>query len=428
MILLGLLTATVLAAGCGGGAKSGAGFTPGADASTEDASTGDGSIDASGASDAVAHFGDAEVANCSSQGKPETSLTGTVYDPAANLPLYNVYVYIPNKTPDPIHAGDPTCMACEAPATGSPILGASTDASGHFTLQKGPQDKGGVPVGTNVPLVLQTGKWRRQLVIPHVDACAPNDLDAALGKNQLRLPKNGSEGDMPLIALTSGCDPAECFLRHIGIDDAEFAPPGTAGKHVHFYTGAKDANGVPASSIPGGNTATDTYAWWTDPKNLLKYDIILNACECWHWDRGATAYAAMDAYLNGGGRLFATHFYWNWFAPPTGTADLQSVAVWSPAPNYIPPTPEMDVIDTSFPQGQGLRAVVAKRWRLDGRTDNARRHPRRRRLAGPRGLRRAIVPLDAMDHSPGRQSPTLPLVQLARQPAGRQAVRPRRVQ
>jgi len=231
-----------------------------------------------------------------------------------------------------------------------------------------------VPAGTNggkgIPLVIQVGKWRKQLVIPTVNACGPNDLDALFntgtGKaRQLRLPANGGEGDMPLIAFTSGCDPAECFLRHVGIDDAEFAPPSTAGKHVHFYTAQDNTSGQPASAVSGGNTPAATYTWWTDSANLLKYDIVFNACECYPYDRGATAYGAMDTYLKGGGRLFTTHYYGNWFIPTTGTADLQSVAEWGSVAKAgqesgwaqnIPPGTENDTVDQSFPKGVAYAA------------------------------------------------------------------------
>jgi hypothetical protein len=59
----------------------------------------------------------------------------------------------------------------------------------------------------------------------------------------------------------------------------------------------------------------------------------------------------MKSYLNGGGRLFATHFYYAWFAPPNGPTDFQSLASWNPGsattfPNYY--------IDSSFPKGQAL--------------------------------------------------------------------------
>jgi hypothetical protein len=296
------------------------------------------------------------------QGKPETSLTGHVYDPAGNLPLYNVYVYIPNATPDPIDAGNPTCTQCQALPSGDPIIGALTDGTGAFNLQRS-KGKWGVPSGDNIPLVIQLGKWRTQLVIPHIDACTTLDLDGIFntgtGKaRQLRLPGNGTEGDMPLMAFTSGCDPAECFLRHIGIDDSEFAPPGTAGKHVHFYTGRHyqpSGPPIPASSVDGGNTPADTYQWWTSSTNLLQYDIIFNACECQEYDRGAPAYGAMQSYLNGGGRLFATHFYYNWFAPPNG--QFQQVADWYPgqAHRYFTGTSASPYfIDSSFPKGEAL--------------------------------------------------------------------------
>jgi len=47
---------------------------------------------------------------------------------------------------------------------------------------------------------------------------------------------------------------------------------------------------------------------------------------------------AMHDYLNGGGRVFATHYYFNWFAPPTGPADFQSVANWEVPEGTVPYT------------------------------------------------------------------------------------------
>ncbi len=318
----------------------------------------------------------------------ETTLTGTVYDPAGNLPLYNVYVYIANSAPAPIQPGSPTCTACEAPASGDPVIAASTDATGKFTITKG-SNPFGVPVGTNggqgFTLVMQVGKWRKQVTVPKIAACTTTDLDATFnagtGKaKQLRLPAKSSEGDMPLMAFTSGCDPAECFLRNIGIDDAEFVPPSagvpaawpktTPGTgHVHFYTGytGYDESTMapigPASAIDGGTTPTDTYTWWESATNLLAYDTVFNACECYAFDRGPGAYAAMDAYVKAGGRVFTTHYFGNWFVPQTGSSDLQSVASWNSTqlPGNQPQVmwnastlsyPETDTIDQSFPKGK----------------------------------------------------------------------------
>jgi hypothetical protein len=161
---------------------------------------------------------------------------------------------------------------------------------------------------------------------------------------------------MPLLALTSGGDPAECFLRDIGIDDTEFVAPGSPSGHVHLYTGW-DGAGNPWSSVAGGNTYQDTYAWWKDPANLLRYDLLFNACDYGPIDRNALggagdAYQAVHVYLEGGGRVFATHFFYNWFAPPTGPADFQSVAAWSPSNTSA--DGETYLVDYSFPKGKAL--------------------------------------------------------------------------
>jgi hypothetical protein len=313
--------------------------------------------------------------DCSGKGMPFTSISGVVYDPAGVLPLYNIYVYIPSTTVLDIDPGNPSCSQCEAPASGGPIIDTLTDVNGKFTLQA-TSDTLGVPSGSNIPLVIQTGKWRTQIVVPTVAACANTAIpDPATPAMKLRLPANSSEGDMPIIAFTSGCDPAECFLRHIGIADSEFvaptAPLPTAWKagatpvagagHVRFYTGQNEMaggmGGMPGagSAITGGMPAAYTYNWWTSSANLLQNDIIFNSCECKPYDRGATAYPAMDAFLNGGGRLFTTHYYYNWFAPPTGTADLQTVAAWDANLNTNPATEtEQDTIDQTFPKGMAF--------------------------------------------------------------------------
>jgi hypothetical protein len=322
--------------------------------------------------------------DCAGKGMPFTSITGVVYDPAGALPLYDVYVYIPSSTPEPIDPGNPACTPCEAPASGGPIVGTLTNEQGQFTLVQPNASSYGVPSGTDIPLVIQTGKWRKQITIASVTACAataiPNPATPASGK--LRLPANSSEGDMPIIAFTSGCDPAECFLRNIGISDSEFVPPtaplpvawtatGTpvAGAgHVRFYTGydhTGGANGLDGtlasgSMVTGGEPAASTYAWWASSTNLLENDIVFNACECNPNDRGATAYAAMDTYLNGGGRVFATHFYYNWFEPsPPATNDLFSVASWlNPGltPMNSATSTEADTIDQTFPKGAAFAA------------------------------------------------------------------------
>jgi hypothetical protein len=59
----------------------------------------------------------------------------------------------------------------------------------------------------------------------------------------------------------------------------------------------------------------------------------------------------MHDYLGSGGRVFTTHYYYNWFAPPTGQADFQSVVNW--ALNGTQPYGGF-YIDTTFPKGKAF--------------------------------------------------------------------------
>jgi hypothetical protein len=253
-----------------------------------------------------------------------TSLSGKVLAPEGTVPLYNAIVYVPNSTPEPFKQGV-VCEQC-GQVTGSPVVTALTNEKGEFKLNN-------VPVGSDIPLVIQIGKWRRQITIPKVEKCVDTPLDAA----ETRLPRNQSEGDLPQMAFTSGnADSLECFLRKLGISDSEFTPPTGNGK-VHFFQG----NG---STLAGGVPAAATL--WGDAANLKKYDISLLSCE--GSERTADKsphYAKMLDYLNSGGKVFASHFHYVWFR--YGTAPLPTAATWSPAPSTSPPYQ----VDTDFPKG-----------------------------------------------------------------------------
>ena len=278
------------------------------------------------------------------EGGGHTTLSGTVYDPAAANPIYDVFVYVPNAPLDPIPDG-PACLPCAAPASGQPITSAITDARGHFVLTD-------VPSGANVPLVMQIGKWRRQIILPNVTACTGNVLS---DKNMTRLPRKQSEGDIPRIALTTGCDQVECFLlNRIGLDPSEFTGPNGTGR-VHVYRGQDDQQGLPPA--PG-----NAYDLWGNLAKLQSYDILAASCECSviARDSKGPAYANMRSYLNGGGRVFATHYHYNWFAnaaqcnqgngPCGGPPEFASVADWGISGN-VPTTQNIDI---SHPRGKAL--------------------------------------------------------------------------
>src|SRR4051794_4121323 len=139
-----------------------------------------------------------QVVDCMSQSKPATSLSGTVFAPNGTLALYGAQVYVPNIDPPPFAQGA-GCDRCEPSLPGDPVTRTVSDEAGHFQLDN-------VPAGTDVPLIISIGKWRRRVTIPNVDPCTDNALPAT----KTSLPRNHLEGDLPQIAITTGgCDALE---------------------------------------------------------------------------------------------------------------------------------------------------------------------------------------------------------------------------
>ena len=270
-----------------------------------------------------------------------TTLSGVVYDPAGLRPIPNVAVYVPNGATAAIADGL-TCSSCQAPLTGKPLSVVTTDAKGHFALKD-------VPVGANIPLVMQLGKWRRSVTVPSVSACVDNPI---ADKNLTRLPRNKTEGNLPLIALESnGFDQLECFLvNQIGISSAELTAATGTGR-VHVYKGTTPSQGLPAG-------ATDAYAFWANLATMKNYDLLFNACEGQLPARdtvGPAAYTNMKSYLEAGGRLIGEHYQYNWFGSTVqcggtckGPVDFNGVATWGPTTPTNPP----ETVDVSHPRGQ----------------------------------------------------------------------------
>jgi hypothetical protein len=268
-----------------------------------------------------------------------STVSGTVYAPNGTMPLFNVVVYVPNGPLDPLPVGA-SCDRCGAPLSGSPIVQATTDYTGKFTLQN-------VPAGPNIPLVIQLGKWRRQITIPQVNMCQDNPLTDA---NMTRLPKNQSEGNMPRIAVTLGyCDHISCMLPKVGIDATEFGVAGQ-NKAVTFYTTPDIIGG--GGNLPGPPGMTSATPFWSDATQLAKYDMVILSCECEEapTTKNATSYAAMAQYLNNGGRIFSTDFQYTWYkySPDPGLAAIANIPGGAPVGN----SPVM--IDSSFPKGKAL--------------------------------------------------------------------------
>jgi len=278
----------------------------------------------------------------------QTTLTGTIYDPAGKNPLYNILVYVPNATPSAITSGA-TCDKCDTYVTGSPIAVALTDAQGRFSLKN-------VPSGTNIPVVIQTGKWRRQITVANVPACVSTALT---DKNQTRLPRNKSEGDIPLIAIaTGGSDAVECLVRSVGLDENEFTNDSGAGR-IQLFQGYRASPTIMTGGASSALRAVDQL--WATVTSMRKYDVVLMACEGdsgQSESRTAAQYAAVRGYGDIGGRIFGSHYHNNWVRSEDGTPSAgypQVVKFASGAHGLDKPVPYPLQIDTSFPKGMAFR-------------------------------------------------------------------------
>jgi len=272
-------------------------------------------------------------------------------DPAGYNPLYNVVVYVPNTTPTfPLTHGVPSCDQCASLYTGDPIAATTTDTDGNFVLTNVP-----VPSNGDVPVVIQVGKWRRQMLWQNVTSCVTN---VAAGETAalLRLPgkesANGtalgvlSDGgtstidELPQIAVsTGGADTMECLFQRIGFDSSEYASgisdAGAANGHIHIFQGSYTSTELNAAVGPGATTPVSKTSLWKTAADFSPYDIVILSCEG-EETRGngtsnqldSTDLANLGSYATNGGRVFASHFHYAWLNQGTFGTNL---ATWTPA-------------------------------------------------------------------------------------------------
>jgi hypothetical protein len=272
-----------------------------------------------------------------------TSVSGLVYDPSFQDPLYNITVFAPKDVKLPNLPQGASCLSCDAlypPFFGSAV----TDATGHFKVDN-------VPPGTNVPLVVQTGKWRKEYMLPTVTKCVDNPQP----DKSLRMPKNEimGDGNLPDIAISTGAsDSLECLLLRIGVDAGEWVPGGSTAGHIHIFHG----NG--ATTMPA---APESFAsLWDSTADLLKNDVTLFSCESTDTANvtDANRQSLLD-YANGGGRVFASHFHYVWLNQ--GPFAAYNLATWYPGKQTLDDTMLFpgDVFTTllngqTFPEGVAL--------------------------------------------------------------------------
>jgi hypothetical protein len=299
-----------------------------------------------------------------------TTVTGKVYDPAGRNPLYDVVVYVPAVPLKPLPRGVPTgadACSCDALFPSGAIVNTTTAFDGSFTLSN-------VPVGSNVPLVIQIGKWRRQF---HIDVAAcganaqPDKSLAFLGT----IPAGDTDDNMPDIAVSTGaCDTLECLLVRVGISPSEYVAGASTSGHVHIFAGGNSGGG--GGGTGGGSAETppmpgapNSYtALWDKAADMMPYDVTMLSCECDETYNSNPA--VLEQYLNAGGRAFASHYHYAWFAgtasgenvPPPPADWGTNLASWFSTGGSIP-SGAADVVQTltgttmPFPKG-----VIFDQW------------------------------------------------------------------
>ncbi len=290
--------------------------------------------------------GPASIASCTSG---TTTLTGYVFDPGDNLPVYNALVYVPvGSVSTPQTGVVPTQCGCTAPPA---YASAYTGIDGKFTLTNPPS-------GGSVTVVVQLGKWQR-VFTESITACVTNDLGGgtAGAAGNLTLPSTHLQGNIPLFAVDTGdVDTMECVLLKMGIARTEFANPAivaghpTAAQRIHLYKGTIQNGGA----IIDASTPTESAL--TESSSVMEsYDVVLFPCQ-----GSPGTYDAANGFPNTrgnlinytavGGRAFTTHYHYDLLE---GNGSFNGVANWVSDRNDSN-GPDTGYIDTSFARGLTL--------------------------------------------------------------------------
>ena len=256
-----------------------------------------------------------------------TSISGTVMDPGENVGLSGVYVYQPAGPVAPIadNVGGLTPPTCDSCATLTPpvVVSTITDVNGNFTLN-------GVPAG-NVTIVAQTGRWRRVTTVS-TTACSNTELTL----DQIRMPANRMEGNIPKMAMVIGDREAlECWLLKIGISSSEiqpFATPSDANRIQLFRTsGETTTSGLPPSGASLWGSCTGAAGCTAATSGALnEYSAILLPCDSQDVTAVGSQFTRMMSYANAGGRIFMDHLTGaEWLAPAAASPwSSNQVSTW----------------------------------------------------------------------------------------------------
>ena len=219
----------------------------------------------------------------------------------------------------------------------------------------------GVPPGANVSVVIQAGRWRRQLVVPVATACQ----DTALSADDTRLPSSGSDAtastatsqagaplvDLPTIAVESGNDdPVECILVQLGVAASEFGN-GSGSGHVQLYWNPAALPGASPRMFGSSATYGDVTPLWSSYQALSRFDIVIlgDDTDATGSSKPPAAIAAVGRYADTGGQLVLTG--------STQSIWIGSNAAWAneltfdPQVDGVATTAAMFTVDETTPAG-----------------------------------------------------------------------------
>jgi hypothetical protein len=310
--------------------------------------------------------------DCGAKSLPPTTITGTVFAPNGTLPLFGVNVYVPETDPGPLVDGA-VCSRCNDGLQGGALAQAITDEAGHFELTN-------VPATMNVPIVIQVGKWRRQINIPNVAACQtlPMDaVDSTLPKSMTDMTPNTTSVDMPRIAISTGnADALECLVRKLGVADKEITTAGQGGRINLFSDQALAANRGVSSFKTGftggtGNFADSQNLWNpTSPFTggvdaLKKYDIVFLSCEGAQYPatKPQSSLQAMSDYADLGGRVFMSHWHNIWISGEQGHQATHGIPSWEATSTWtFAGNPSPDTLTATIDEVGNPKGVSFAKW------------------------------------------------------------------
>jgi len=292
-----------------------------------------------------------------------TTFTGKVFSPngpTSGDPIPNILVFAvdPNYPPPTFTQGltqpTGTQTGCEAqpPLVPQNVLGSAlTDYSGSYTFTT----TGALPT-TNVTIVIQAGKWRRQYTFPTTTFTAGTTntvpsltMPGMHGVVQDPFINMSTVADLPHIAIVTGSvDAVECIFNQIGIQPSEFTNQAGTGS-VNIYQGTASGGAENPDSATIATSPETTLV--ASEANLDNYDVVMFGCQGTATQTQAVTTANEQNLVNYsalGGRIFATHWEYIWLAT---ISPFSTTADWNPTGTSSAPGTQEATIDQTYPEG-----------------------------------------------------------------------------